>query len=796
MAAPFVRVTINDQSIYASPSPTTIPFIMIATRSAKSRPDGAGISLGTLESGKLRLIASQRELIQTYGNPVFVTSDGVPVHGDETNEYGLMTAHSVLGLTNRAYVLRADLDLGQLVPNQVEPVLPAPDGTYWLNTTTAVAGIFRWSGTAWVRIQDVGGIDSQQFRIFTAAPDNLVGANGDWAWDYSTINGTLYFKDAGVWVIASDANLVTAYGAGTNLYVASSAPIGPASGDYWYKTTSSSGGIDPKITKYRAVDGQWVSQVVVRANTAPVPNEGTLWEDTTTINTNGQRPLYIGTGSQFIALPLVMQATAPVSDPATGTLWFNDNFLDFAMYVEGADVAYGNQWVPVVTTTNSNPTSLQKVISASPPAFPDQNSIWIDISTPQYLDRFPVVRKYVTTAWMDITDSVMIQSDDPDASAVLNGTYWINTGESRTKYTVKIFDPTFEPVTVVFSSGSYSVVAQADNYWRPHAGETFGRKAQRQTVVTALQAAIVASDELRSEAVYFQLMAVPGYPELYDEMIGLNSDNGEITFVVADTPKWMRPSGIAVGREITLTEWITNANNAETTGELAFTSTPSPYAAMWTPWGLGTDLAGNNVMVPSSHIALRTIAYSDSISAPWFAPAGTTNGIVDNASSVGYLNNDGDYQPVLMNRAQKNISYQNKINPIIFRSTSGSGNGMVIMGQKTLSATASALDRIDVSRLILKMKYDLQKLLEPFIMRKNDSITRRAALITTERYLAGLKSLRALYDYAARCDEINNTAARIDANQLWVDVAIKPSKTIEFIFVPVSILGTGDQLPF
>ena len=94
------------------------------------------------------------------------------------------------------------------------------------------------------------------------------------------------------------------------------------------------------------------------------------------------------------------------------------------------------------------------------------------------------------------------------------------------------------------------------------------------------------------------------------------------------------------------------------------------------------------------------------------------------------------------------------------------------------------------------MKYDLQRLLEPFLFEINDAVTRRSAQVVTERYLSGLKSLRALFDYAVRCDESNNPPETIDRNELFVDVAIKPAKAIEFIFVPITILGTGDDFPF
>lgn len=790
MPSPSVQVSVQDQSIYAEPNPRTVPLFVLATRAAKVASDGSGTAPGTVESNKLRVVGSQRELLLNYGNPVFVTSEGDPVQGDETNEYSLLAAHTFLGQGSRAYVIRADVDLGALVPTDVEPTLPPPDGTYWIDQDAVVGGIFKRTAGVW---------NAVPFSVATNPLTGADGADGDWAFDYSNSDGTIRFKDGGQWFAASDSNLQAQFGASTNLHVSPTTPTGGTvqDGDYWYKTTSSGGGTDLKLTRFRAADGVWVTQAIIRDTMVPVPNEGTIWEDISNISTTGARPLFVGTGQTFIQLDVFVQPNAPVTDPDTGTFWYDDTFTDFALYLEGTDVGFGNQWVPVETVTVSNPTSTEKVISASPPQFPNVGAIWVDLSTPENVDNYPVIQRWDGVAWIDISDSVLITSTDPIASAVLNGTYWLNIGESRTRNTVKKFNPDFEAVTVepTFTGTTltgYQVVTEPGWFWEPAAGDTFGRKSQREVVVEGMQAALVSNDEIRSEIFYFQLISAPGYPELYDEMNTLNVDNNETAFIVCDTPKFMVPSGIPAGREVTAAEWITNANNVVSTGEEGFASSPSVYTGFWYPWGISTNLDGNDVFVPASHMVMRTIAFSDQQSAPWFPPAGYTRGRVDNAASVGYLNNEGDYTPVQLTKAQRDVLYENNINPI----ANMPNRGLVVMGQKTNAATASALDRVNVARLIAKMKYDLQRLLEPFLFELNDPITRRSAQVTTERYLAGLKSLRALFDYAVRCDESNNPPDVIDRNELFVDVAIKPAKAIEFIFVPITVLNTGDDFPF
>jgi hypothetical protein len=783
LTSPGAIAYVNDQSIYAAPNPTTIPLFVLATRTNKTTPDGSGTASGTTEASKLRVVTSQRELLQNYGNPVFVTSAGVAVQGDETGEYGLMAAHSFLGRGSRAYILRADIDLGDMVATKNEPVSPPPDSTYWVKTTTAVGGIFSFDGTSWTAVN---------WSIYTTAPVNGTdGANGDWAFDYSSSDGIIKYNDNGVWTVASDANLVASFGATSNLHITPTTPVATA-GDFWYKTTSSAGGTNLALTKYRAVDGVFVTVPVIRQNTPPTATEGVVWENLSMVNITGARPLYVGTGAAFIPLNLVVQAAEPVTNPTNGTLWYDDTFTDFAMYLEGADVGFGNQWVPVTTTTVSNPSSIQKVISASAPTTPQDGAIWIDISDTANFDNFPVVKRWQSSQWIDITDSVNITDTDPIATAVLNGTYWINTGESLTKNTVKTYDTSYIAYTVKFVGGAYVVMAETDNFWKPAAGTTFGRKAIRAMVVAALQSAIVSNDAARAETNYFQLIATPGYPELYDEMLALNTDNNEVAFVVADTPKFTIPSGIPKGREVTIAEWVTNANAATSTGEQGFSSARSPYAAFYSPWGLGTDLNGLDVMMPPSHMALRTIAYSDSVAAPWFPPAGLSRGRVDNASSVGYLNDTGEYTTVQLTSSMRDIMYEHAINPIMYKPNTG----LVVYGQKTFAAAASALDRINVARLVSKMKYDLARLMEPFLFEINDPVTRRSAQVSAERYLAGLKSLRAVYDYAARCDESNNPASVIDSNSMYVDIAIAPAKSIEFIYIPITLLNTGEDSPF
>lgn len=775
LQSPGVSVTITTEGAAPVPTPTTVPLIFIATRANKQTPDGTGIARGTTEFNKYRVFTSQTDLLDEYGNVVFVTSDGQPVHGDETNEYGLITAYTVCGITQIVAIVRADLDLGQLVPSTVEPVLPAPDNTFWIDTTQVVGGIFSFDGTNW---------NALPFTIYTVSPDGTDGADGDWAFDYSSLNGTLVFRASGTWYPATNANLTTHAGATDNLYISSTTPVGAVSGDFWYKTTSSGGGANLALTKYRASDQVWVIQPITRATSAPAPTQNLIWEDDSQIATTGHRPLYIGTGAEFLPLVVFVQDTAPVTAPADGTLWFNPTITDFALYVEN-----GNLWVPVTTTLVSNPSSTQKTISASPPLFPQQDAIWVDVSSPLNIDNFPIIKRWNGSIWEDITAQVAIQSADPIASLVADGSYWLNTGESITTNIVKKHDSTFVAHTV---DGSGHTIVEAGNFWAPQTANIFGRQSQRTVVVEALKQVIADNQEIRSEVNYYQLIACPGYVETYDDISSLNQDISQIALGIFDVPKFVIPSGIPVGREITLSDWITNANNVEACGEQGFIGAPDPFQANSYPGGLATNPTdGTDVYVPPSYIMLRTIAYSDSVAYPWYPPAGPNRGLVTNVASVGSISDTGDYNPFNMNRSQRDIAYTHSINPI----ANIPNIGLCLWGQKTMAIPGLITDRINVVRLLAKMKYDFQLLMEPYLFELNNAITQRNATLTAERYLAGLVSLNALYDYAVLCDGSNNTPSVVAQHQLIVDVAIQPEISVEFIYVPILVLFPDQALP-
>ena len=311
---------------------------------------------------------------------------------------------------------------------------------------------------------------------------------------------------------------------------------------------------------------------------------------------------------------------------------------------------------------------------------------------------------------------------------------------------------------------------------------SFGRKAQRKVVIQSLQAMVNSNQDIRDDqSRIFNLMACPGYSELIGEMVTLNTDRGLTAFVVGDLP--FRLTADAT----TINNYATNVNLAVEDNDDGLV-TSDEYMGTFYPSLFTSDNAGKNIVVPASHGILRTIALSDSVSFPWFAPAGTRRGGITNASSAGYIDAEGEFKAVALNTGQRDTLYSNKINPITFLT----GAGLVNYGQKTRAKNASALDRINVARLVIYLRGQLDKLAKPYIFEPNDKITRDEIKAQADSLMLELVGQRALYDFLVVCDESNNTPSRIDRNELYLDIAIEPVKAVEFIYIPLRLKNTGE----
>ena len=303
-----------------------------------------------------------------------------------------------------------------------------------------------------------------------------------------------------------------------------------------------------------------------------------------------------------------------------------------------------------------------------------------------------------------------------------------------------------------------------------------GHQAQRAIVVAAMNAAVEANTEIREEQFKFSLICAPGYPELITNLVALNNDRANTAFIIGDTPLDLSTNVVDI------TNW---SNDTDGTG----LATNDPYLAVYYPSGLSTDLSGNEIMVPPSHMALRTYMYSDNVSYPWFAPAGTRRGLVNNATDLGYLDTEtGEFVRTGVSQALRDALYQLNINPI----TILPGIGLVVWGQKTRDPNTESMDRVNVARLVNYLRTIFASAGNAFLFEPNDKITRDQFAAQLNSALNDLVAKRGIYDYLVVCDTTNNTPDVIANNQMYADVAIEPEKAVEFIYIPIRLYNPGE----
>lgn len=302
--------------------------------------------------------------------------------------------------------------------------------------------------------------------------------------------------------------------------------------------------------------------------------------------------------------------------------------------------------------------------------------------------------------------------------------------------------------------------------------------SRRSAIVTALQAA-ANSPELRSEAYEFNLIMCPGYYEVVDEMVALATDIHEEAMVIADTPMNMDADEVAA--------WAVDSGRGRQYNN---------SAAYYYSHGLASNLDGKDVLCAASGIMARVITVSDNNSQIWFAPAGANRGVVTGVSQMGHFKGVAgtptQFAESVLALGQRDNLYKDgtNINPITFLP----GRGIIVMGQKTSASVTSALDRVNVIRLLAYIRRQLRKSTFAFVFEPNDQLTRDNLKAMVDGFLNDIVVKRGLYDYATVCDDSNNTPDRIDRSEMYIDIALKPVKAAEFIYVPIRVLSTGAEL--
>jgi phage tail sheath protein FI len=211
-------------------------------------------------------------------------------------------------------------------------------------------------------------------------------------------------------------------------------------------------------------------------------------------------------------------------------------------------------------------------------------------------------------------------------------------------------------------------------------------------------------------------------------------------------------------------------------------SRDTSYAATYWPWVSVSDPdSGKDVWVPASTVIPGVYAFNDRSAAPWFAPAGVNRGglgqVIDPERRLSQANRDS--------------LYNSKVNPI----ASFPGIGPVVYGQKTLQTQASALDRVNVRRLLINLKSYISQVSQNLVFEQNSRSTRAQFLNAVNPYLESVQSRQGLYAFRVIMDDSNNTPDVIDRNQLIGQIFVQPTKTAEYIYLDFIVQPTGATFP-
>ena len=307
------------------------------------------------------------------------------------------------------------------------------------------------------------------------------------------------------------------------------------------------------------------------------------------------------------------------------------------------------------------------------------------------------------------------------------------------------------------------------------AGNVYGGGANGNTALKMFENIDVSSIQGLEASNYVDALALLQNEDEYDYEIlilpGVTVQNGAAAVASAISTVTNRGDAIAVvdtrNYGSTLNQTITSAGTQD-----------SSYAATYWPWvQVLSNETGKLVWAPASTVIPGVYATNDRIGAEWFAPAGFNRGGVG-----GVIQAERKLSP-----ADRDKLYLGKVNPI----ATFPGQGPVIFGQKTLQTKATALDRVNVRRLLIELKRTIGNVAEGLLFEQNTAATRNRFLNQVNPYLESIQQRQGLYSYRVVMDETNNTADVIDRNQMVGQVFIQPTRTAEYIILDFNVTPTG-----
>ena len=404
-------------------------------------------------------------------------------------------------------------------------------------------------------------------------------------------------------------------------------------------------------------------------------------------------------------------------------------------------------------------------LTASPSILETYTNLSLDPTSPNYIERIignskPTIQQdgsdyYIQNVGTFVNNSryVRVKNVNTPTPEYLN-----NNSQPKSQFTSSV------PYTSngIFNGAEGNISSSGDNYYENiNNTNTQGLEASDYTIPLNL---------LKNKDAYsFTYLTVPGlidnssFSSHVSELSTLitNIENRGDTMLILDTAAY----GASLSNVIT-----------------AAIARDTSYAVTYYPWILTVSpTTGQNIWVPPSTLMAGVYAYSDNISDPWIAPAGTNRGLITTAVRA-------ERQLPL---SARDSLYKQNVNPI----ATFQGSGVTVFGQKTLQKRKSALDRVNVRRLLIELKKTISDIATNLVFEPNNEVTRNSFVSQVNPYLATVQQRQGLTAYNVVMDESNNNNTTIDNNELIGAIYVQPTRTAEFIRLDFNILPTGATFP-
>ena len=447
-----------------------------------------------------------------------------------------------------------------------------------------------------------------------------------------------------------------------------------------------------------------------------------------------------------------------VVDGANGTLTngTNDNIRWEVASVNTASGQFS------LLVRRGNDTSTQKTVLET------YNNLSLDPTAPNYISN--VIGDTYYEVAQDGTDYfVKTLGNYPQRSAYIyvenvnkpTPQYFDNNGQAKSEFTSSLPN-----IAVNGGSGSFSG-ATGDNVTATNSPVKFNENITTANIQGLIMDNYTQSINLlsNSDDYQFNVITAPG----------LNSQLHSNTVTRLVTLAQGRTDCIAV---IDVAAYNSQINTVTTEA----TKYDSSYAATYWPWLQTVDAGtGQTVWAPASTYIPAVYAFTDASSDPWFAPAGLIRGALGSVVRAERKLTSGN----------RDTLYEANVNPI----ATFPGSGVVVFGQKTLQKRASALDRVNVRRLLIALKGYITQVSDNLVFEQNTNATRNNFLANVNPYLESVQQRQGLYAFKVVMDATNNTPDVIDRNELVGQIYLQPTKTAEFVILDFNVLPTGATFP-